>query len=393
MLKKPVNLALVVSRLNKGGTEVQILELVRALRPEDYRITLFTFYGDNQLWTTALKIPQLKCISLHKKSRWDYFFFFRFLLQLKKQKPQIIYSFLTTSNLICLFMKPFFPTVKLILGFRTSKTDYSHFDKFTKLVAQLEGKLARFASCIIANSHAGKAYAVSMGFPEKNTLVIANGMDTERFCPDSEKYFEMREKLGVTKDELLVGIVGRFDPLKDHKTFLKAARIVGKKRSDVKFLIVGVGETCGNLKAKYDNGDLKGKLIFTGLVENPVPYFQAMDLYCSSSTTEGFSNAIAEAMASGVPSVVTDVGDSKIIVGETGWVVEPQNPEELAQGMLLQFSRIELAREEMRREARNRIVKNFSRAHLARQADQVFQNLIHHSKNQKVDISSPIVEL
>ncbi len=392
MPKTPIHLALVVSRLNKGGTEVQILELARALQSRDYKITLLTFYPENQLWNEALSIAGIKCVSLNKQSRWDLFFPLRMIFELKKHRPDIIYSFLTAANLICLFIRPFFPFTKMVWGFRTSKTDFSHFDTFSGVIAKWEGRLSRFTTVIVANSLAGKSYAKSIGFPEAKIRVIPNGIDTERFVPDENERMVMRQKLGVASSEQLIGIVGRFDPLKDHCTFLKAARIVAKKRKNVKFLIVGVRETDGNLKAKFDNLDLKDRLIFTGLRENTVPYYQAMDLFCSSSTTEGFSNAIAEAMATGVPCVVTDVGDSQKIVGETGWVVQAKKPESLAEGMLLQLSRLELAKEEMAVQARARIVKNFSRQNLGRQAHGLFQALLASKQDQKVDILNHVID-
>lgn len=361
-MEKPLRVTLVISRLNRGGTEVQLLELAKALDPKKFILSLLVFYPGNQMEEEARKILPLKYLPLAKKSRWDFLFFLRFIQILRKEKPDVIYSFLPAANLVSLLARPFLMGTKLVWGIRASNMDFSRFDAFSKMIWKMECWLTRLTTLTIANSQAGKKHSILNGAKASRITVIPNGIDTDRFEPDEENRQVIREQLSVTGEEWLIGIVGRFDPMKDHATFLKAAERVAQKRENVKFLLVGL--TDSEALSLLPDSALREKLICTGPVSDTAFYFKALDLYCSSSVSEGFSNSIAEAMSSGVPCVVTDVGDSKEIVGETGWVVPPKKPEELAEGILIQLSRLELAQAEMSQASRERIRRFYSREKL-----------------------------
>ncbi|MHB9020067.1 MAG: glycosyltransferase, partial [Minisyncoccota bacterium] len=178
----------------------------------------------------------------------------------------------------------------------------------------------------------------------------------------------VREELGLAPETLLVGLVARFDPQKDHRSFVEAAGRIHRERPDVHFLL------CGSLVSR-DNAELARWVDEAGVA--PVSHLlgrrddlprltSALDVAVSSSIGEGFSNTIGEAMASGVPCVVTDVGDSAAIVGECGIVVGPRDPEALA-GAVLRL--LAMAREERARlglEGRARIEEQFSLGVIAR---------------------------
>ncbi len=123
--------------------------------------------------------------------------------------------------------------------------------------------------------------------------------------------------------------------MKDHQTFLRAATIFARSRADARFVCVGGGPAgyLRELRALAEQLGLTDKVLWPGFVNDMSSAYNALDICCSSSYGEGTSNAIAEAMACGVPCVVTDVGDSALLVGETGILVEPKNPEALAAGL------------------------------------------------------------
>jgi len=163
-------------------------------------------------------------------------------------------------------------------------------------------------------------------------VVISNGIDTERFQPDSEAGAKVRSEWGISPNTILIGLVGRLNPMKDHPTFLKAAALLSKEMEDVHFVCVGVGEEnyAKELYQLTDDLGIAEKIIWAGGRSDMPAVFNALNIACSSSSDgEGFPNVVGEAMACGVPCVVTDVGDSAWIVGDKGVVVPPKNPEAL----------------------------------------------------------------
>jgi glycosyltransferase involved in cell wall biosynthesis len=207
--------------------------------------------------------------------------------------------------------------------------DYGWLARF---LYQVERQLARFADLIIVNSHAGLNYAAANGFPKNKMLVIPNGIDTERFKPDPQARRRVRAEWNIKDGEELVGIVARLDPMKDHATFLKAAALLGAKRKQAVFVCVGDGPSQHRERLVQLGGrlGLSGRLIWVSTHVDMPGVYNALDVVVSSSSYgEGFSNAIGEAMACGVPCAVTDVGDAALIVGRSGEVVPPRDPKAL----------------------------------------------------------------
>jgi len=177
----------------------------------------------------------------------------------------------------------------------------------------------------------------------------------------------------------LIGIVARLDPMKDHHTFLRAAAILANSRADARFVCIGAGPEryTSDLKTLAGEFGLGDKVIWPGLILHDMPAaYNALDICCSSSSYgEGTSNAIAEAMACGVPCVVTDVGDSELIVGETGILVPPQNPEALSAGWVAMAERLS-GDPELPYAVRERIESRFSLAALVRKTSETLLDIL-----------------
>ena len=147
-----------------------------------------------------------------------------------------------------------------------------------------------------------------------------------------------RGRLSVANSEsqtstLLIGYVARKHPVKDHRTFLEAAGLLHKQFPDVRFVLCGEGATQqdSELKDWSEAAGVRDACLFLGRRDDIPRVINAFDIATSSSTSEAFPNALAEAMALRIPAVVTNVGDSRSILGETGSVVPPKDPKALAQ--------------------------------------------------------------
>jgi glycosyltransferase involved in cell wall biosynthesis len=337
-----VKIVLLCRSLDVGGTERQVIILAKGLHEEGHEVTVMVFYSNGQL-EKELRESGIPIFDLHKSGRWDIFYFFlRAVRAVWKLKPRVIYGFLGTPNILAVFLKPLIPKARVVWGVRSSNVDLDRYDWFSRLSYPIECWLSRFADLIICNSRAGMEYAVAHGFPRGRITVIPNGIDTEHFKLDVTERERIRAEWGVAENDILIGLVARLDPMKDHPTFLRAARKLAQERPDVRFVCVGDGSEPykSELHRLASELGLDGRLIWTGTRHDISAVYSALDIATSSSSGEGFSNTIAEAMACGVPCVVTDVGDSALIVSGSGQVVPPATPDALCDGFRLMLKRL-----------------------------------------------------
>ncbi|ACC80078.1 glycosyltransferase [Nostoc punctiforme] len=326
----------IIRDLGYGGAQRQLITLVKNLDKQIFNTTVIFFYANGSL-QKDLENNNIQTICLEKRGRWDIFgFLWRLMGHLKRIQPDSLHGYLSESNLLTIFLKPFFLSTSIIWGIRDSNISLDSYDWLDRLIFEIECLLSRFVDLIIVNSHAGQAYHLSHGFPAKKMVVIPNGIDTERFQPNSEAGLRVRTEWRISKDTILIGLIGRLDPMKDHPTFLKAVALLCKERENVCFVCVGIGthEYAQELYQLAEELEVAEKVIWAGGRADMPDIYNALDITCSSSSYgEGFSNVIGEAMACGVPCVVTDVGDSAWIIDDTGIVVPPNNPEALKAGI------------------------------------------------------------
>jgi glycosyltransferase involved in cell wall biosynthesis len=167
-------------------------------------------------------------------------------------------------------------------------------------------------------------------------VLIPNGFQTDLYRPDEHIRYAIRSALGIAAGSVVIGIVGRFDPQKDHQLFVQAAAKVANEVRDVRFLFCGDGLSRDNVKLLgwIRAGEIEDRCLLLGRRDDLHELYCAMDVMVSSSAYgEGFPNVIGEAMSCGVPCVVTDVGDSALIVGDTGRVVPPRDLDALAKAI------------------------------------------------------------
>lgn len=354
-----LKIAFLIRDLNYGGAQRQLVTLVKGLNKQNFDVTVLCFYPGGPL-EKDLKDNGISLICLEKNERWDVLRFVgRLFRHLKDIQPDVLHGYLGESNLLTIFLKPLFPSTKMIWGIRETNTDPALYGWLGRLLFQLECLLSRFADQIVVNSYAGKTYHLTHGFPSDKMVIIPNGLDTERFQPDLEARAKVRAEWEISKNTILIGLVGRLDPMKDHSSFLKAAALMYKQRQDVRFVCVGTGpeKYARKLYELASELGINQQVIWAQARPDMPAVYNALDIATSSSAYgEGFANVIGEAMACGIPCVVTDVGDSKFIVGGAGIVVAPSNSQSLFTAWL---EILEVNKEKLSRMARSRIQENF----------------------------------
>lgn len=380
----PIKLTFLVRSLDYGGAQRQLITLVKGLDKNRFRVCVMAFYPGPL--EQELAGSDVQVITLDKGSRWDILGFLRRLTyQVRLARPDVLHGYLDIPNLLALFLK-LFVRARVVWGLRASTIELEHYDWLHRLASKLEKGLSGWADLIIVNSSLGLERHVARGFPRQKTLMIPNGFDTELFKPDRKAGEQLRGAWGVPQPAKLVGIVGRLDPMKDHQNFLRAAALVCRRADDassalgshdthaVRFVCLGDGpaDYRNGLKILASDLGLTNKLIWQDATTDVSAVYNALDVLVSSSRAEGLPNVVGEAMACGLPCVVSDVGDSRWLIGECGVVVPSQNPAALAEGIIRCLAD---DRDELGRKARARIIENFSTQKLATLTEQAIVSL------------------
>jgi|GEM_PF-475649 len=330
----------IIPSLEPGGAERQLIALANALANDGASIHVAVFYGRGQLEPSLSSKVQLHCLA--KRGRWDIFPFSQRLIGLVREiQPAAIYSFLGVPCIISVLLSPFFPRIKVVWSVRASNVDLSQYDWLHRVCYFLETRLSRFPDHIVVNSNAGRDYSIQQGFSHESISIVYNGIDTNLFKPDRAKGMPLREQWCPSQDHLLIGIVARLEPMKDHETFLQAVKLAVQEDNDLCFVCIGDGPSGVQLKRLSNQLGIAGGLVWAGVQTDMPAVYNALDVCClSSAYGEGFPNVLGEAMSCDVPCVTTDVGDAAFVVGHTGIVVPIRNPEALASAILQTVKRI-----------------------------------------------------
>ncbi len=368
-----IKLVFLVRSLNYGGAQRQLVTLAKALDKTRFEVSVLTFYSGQPL-EKELEGTGVRVIPLDKRGRWDLFpFLSRLVRKARLLRPDIVHGYLDIPNVLALFLRPFVHA-RVVWGVRASEMKLRDYDWLFRFAARLERFLARFPDLIVANSVAAREHHIANGFPSARLVMISNGIDTEVFKPDEGARARLRNEWGIANTSPLIGTVGRIDPVKDLPVFLQAAAIVCREINDVRFLCVGTGPAHYAQQLRSLAGDLSlaDRVIWSDARLDVCAVYSALDLLVSSSRAESFPNAVAEAMSCGVPCVVTEVGDSALLVGDCGIVVPSQDPAALAAGIIRSLT---ANRTEIGKRGRTRITENFSVRQLAGRTEAVLVSL------------------
>jgi glycosyltransferase involved in cell wall biosynthesis len=218
----------------------------------------------------------------------------------------------------------------LLWNVRASTMDMEKYPWTSGAVRRACVWLSRVPDAVVFNSVAGRSHHELLGYRPRRSLVIPNGLDVSVFRPDEEASAQWRARLGLRDSDVLIGMLARVDEMKDHATFLAAAERVARGHDDVHFVLAGQGVSADVEPFRRAAGILGARLHLLGFQEDVPGLTAALDLATLVSRGEGFPNVVVEAMACGVPCVVTDVGDAPAVLGEAGLVVPARDPSRLA---------------------------------------------------------------
>lgn len=322
----------VISGLGSGGTEGVLSRLVINGNREEVvsGVVSLTDEGIHGATLRAAGIPVWVARMPKGLPTWGYR---RALARAVREfRPDVISGWLYRGNLAALGASRDAGGAPVVWNIRHSLHEWKRERPLFRLTVVANRWRIDRPDLVVYNSHAARDQHRDFGFLAHQDRVIPNGFDLERFRPDAQARSRWRGQWGVAEDQVVVGLVARWHPVKNHAGFLEAAARCLRAHPRTVFVLAGDGCDRNNaeLVALAERADLGNHLILMGRVEGVEGVTAALDLAVNASFGEAFSNAVGEALACGVPCLATSVGDSRKIVGENGWTVEP---DALSQGL------------------------------------------------------------
>lgn len=281
----------------------------------------------------------------------------------REWRPDIVCGWMYHGNLAALWAAREAGGVPCVWGIRQTFGGYSRERVLTRAVIWAGARLSRRPACILYNSRASLEQHRFLGYASAHSDVIPNGFDVDRFRPDETAGARLRAELGLTDRTLLIGQVARLHPMKNHVGMIRAVARLRSGGADVHLVMAGRGVTpeSQELAAQVRASGMEGSVSLLGERRDTALLLAGMDVVCSpSGWGEGFPNVVGEAMACGVPCVVTDVGDSGFVVGDTGSIVPSGDEEQLVQALRHWTNVTPECRHSAGQRARRRVVDLFS---------------------------------
>ena len=318
----------VIVSLDAHGAQMMLLKLLSGMQVKGVQSSVVVF-KDKDIIGKRIEGLGVSVYSLGlSKSPTDMLRLFSLPKIIKSFQPDIVQTWMYHADLIGGVATKLSTHAKICWNIR-----HSDFGNGMKRLTWLFVRSCAFLSrrlpdIIITNSFRAKEIHEENGYRKSRIRVIPNGFDTDFFKPDPRERSRLRNELGVSELDIIIGMVGRFHSQKGHRIFVDTAAILKKYYKNVQFVLCGDGVTEENnqLMSWIKAYSLEKAFHLFGARDDIPSLLNTFDIAVSSSTYgEGFSNVIGEAMACAIPCVVTDVGDSALIVGDTGKVVPPNN--------------------------------------------------------------------
>ena len=353
----------VISGLNDGGAEGVLFRLVTTDSELEHIVISM---GSNGKYGPIMKSKGVKVFTLDmNQKKFIIFDLFRLFGLIRRIKPNILQTWMPHADLIAGILGKISGVEKIFWGIRHSNLDIEKANKKTVKIVRINSWLSSYIpDGIISNAKSASIAHALNGFSMKKMIVIPNGFDVSKLAINNNVRSCFRQSLGVDDDTFLIGMVARYDPQKDHENLLRSLQYLARKNCKFKCVLVGTGmveENSHIWKLIHDLG-LQDFVILLGQHSEISLVMNGIDLHVlSSSYGEAFPNVVAEAMACGTPCVVTNVGDAKDIVQDTGWCVDPEHPRALSDAIWSAYN--EWGSYEWSRRilsARGRIEKSFS---------------------------------
>jgi glycosyltransferase involved in cell wall biosynthesis len=354
MSLRPVRILHVVISLEPGGMENGVVNVTNALPPSEFDVRVCCLERAGEFAARLTRPGQVHVLGKPPGFSWHATLG---LAQIISQfRPRVLH----THNLGPLI----YGSLASGFGLRCAilHGEHSLLPPYDREPRRLRQRRWLYHCCrrIHTVCNASREELIGLGYPGEKIISILNGVDTDRFSPGPGD--AVRRRFGLPESALVIGIVGRFGPFKQHSLLIEAFNRLASCRPDLYLLIVGDGGSeRERVKAQAQVGLAAARIHFTGLQHDLPPFYRAMNLVVLPSYNEGLSNVVLEAMACGVPALTHVLAGHREVVrdGEDGCVADLSGAVQVERALeILLADRARLAK--MGHAARENVANRFS---------------------------------
>jgi glycosyltransferase involved in cell wall biosynthesis len=317
----------VIVALEVGGAELMLSRLVTGESPIPLRHSVVSLTGlgtiGEQLRARNIEV---RALGLSKGAALIQGFW-RLRAALRELRPDVVHTWMYHADFLGGLAARSLGYKNVVWSVRTTHVEYET-SRLTRYLARACGFLSRFIPrIIVCAAEASRRAHLGLGYDGSRMIVINNGFDVDVLSSGKAAGLRLRVEWGFGEETIAIGAAGRFTPVKDFKNFIDAAAVVSKSVRAARFLLVGRGLTEDNLQLMrwIREYGLEKHFVLLGERSDMPACLAALDVFCLSSRSEGFPNVVGEAMAAGLPCVVTDVGDAALLLGDGGIVVPQED--------------------------------------------------------------------
>ena len=322
-----------ITGLEVGGAETMLARLVAGLDRARFRCTVVSLGAGGALAAEiAAAGVSVHSLGMRRGLVSGAAGILRLRRLLRAVRPDLLQTWLYHADFTGLVAGRLAGVRPIVWNLRCADMDLSRYAASTRLLVRLLAQLSGAPDAVIVNAEAGRRWHERLGYRPRRWAVIPNGFDAERFRPDAAARAAFRRDLGIADDVPVIGVVARFDPMKDPATFVRAAAVLGRKRADARFVMIGRGLEAANpaLAAELQAAGLGPRLHLLGERRDVAALLPGLDLFALTSFSEGFPNVLGEAMAAALACVATDVGDARLLLGDCGRIVPRADAQAMA---------------------------------------------------------------
>ncbi len=360
---KTIKIAFITTGLATGGAEMMLFKLLTRIDRNKFSPIVVSIIAGGKFVDRikALNIP-VYFLGM-RRGRPNPLGVLKLIKILNKIKPDLIQGWMYHGNLIALIgnylTKNKIPVLwsihHTVDSLKNEKVSLATIIKVTSILSEKVTK-------VIFSSHIGQVQHLHLGYDVNNALTINDNFDISFLDKPSGFQANMSNSIRLPKDSIVIGSLARYHPMKDHLNLISSASKMVKVYPELHFVLAGVYIDTDNdeLMSRILHFGIEDRVHLLGEIQYVPEFMTSLNIFTSSSAFgESFPNVIGEAMTCRTPCVVTDVGDSKFIVGDTGIVIPPRNQDALIEAWSELIEIGEAERQKLGRKARIRIREYF----------------------------------
>lgn len=376
-MARKLNILQATITLGMGGLESVIMDICRQIDTALFHLDILCFSPYDPEYEKTLNKLNIKVHRIERYSRFDFSFFRRIIKLIKELNIDIIHA-----HSGCFFNMALCNAISHRPSLVYTEHGLPLFDDGTPMHAGLKSRLEdKFAAAA-----ASRIFAVSEEIKEnmagrfpasrKKIALIANGIDTDKYCPEKnpDKIRGKRKGLGIQGDIFTIGSVGRLVKIKNYNILIEAVSLLNRNNPvPFQLVLVGDGPERKNLEKLSEEKGIKNRVFFTGVKYDIHEILPCFDVFALPSLTEGTSISLLEAQACGIPAVVSDVGGNPGIIknGFNGYITEVNNISGLVSG-IESIKKNNRAAETMRKNSRLNVINNFSTSSMVKTYEKTY---------------------